>query len=78
MYLSNGKPHTETLNNFGKAAYETHVIGQSKEDIVQFINDVISGKDKMKVEREQFLEKYLKIPDTGNASLNIIDCILKG
>lgn len=78
MYLSNGKPHTETLNDFGKAAYETHVIGQSKEDIVQFINDVISGKDKMKVKREQFLEKYLKIPNTGNASLNIIDCILKG
>ena len=76
MYLSNGKPHTETLNDFGKAAYETHVIGQSKEDIVQFINDVISGKDKMKVDREHFLMKYLTVPDTGNASHNIINAIL--
>ena len=76
MYLSNGKPHTETLNDFGKAAYETHVIGKSKEDIVSFIQDVIKGEDRLKIEREQFLKKYLTIPDSGNASLNIINSIL--
>ena len=76
MYLSNGKPHTETLNDFGKAAYETHVIGKSKEDIVCFIQDVIKGEDRLKIEREQFLKKYLTIPDSGNASLNIINSIL--
>lgn len=76
MYLSNGKPHTDTLNDFGKAAYDTHVIGKTKEDIVQFIKDTINGKDILKKEREEFLKKYLTIPNTGNASLNIINSIL--
>lgn len=76
MYLSNGKPHTDTLNEFGKAAYDTHVIGKTKEDIVRFIKDTINGKDRLKKEREEFLKKYLTIPNTGNASLNIINSIL--
>lgn len=76
MYLSNGKPHTETLNDFGKAAYDTHVIGETREDIVLFIKDIIYGNDRLKIQREQFLKKYLMIPKTGNASLNIIDSIL--
>lgn len=76
MYLSNGKPHTDTLNDFGKAAYATHVLGSSKGEILDFIKDVIAGKDMLRKEREEFLKKYLSIPDTGNASLNIINSIL--
>lgn len=76
MYLSNGRSHTDTLNCFGKAAYDIHIIGKSKEDILRFIHDVISEEDCKKKEREQFVEKYLKIPKTGNASFNIINCIL--
>ena len=77
MYLSNGKLHTETLNDFGKAAYDTHVIGESKQEIEQFVQDVINGKDILKSERERFLKEYLTIPDSGNTSLNIINSILK-
>lgn len=76
MYLSNGKPHTETLNEFGKAAYDTHVIGCSKNEIVNFICDVVNGIDNLKNERNQFKIKYLSIPESGNASLNIINSIL--
>lgn len=76
MYLSNGRPHIETLNDFGKAAYYVHVIGKTKEDIVQFLQDVISGKDSMEKDREQFFKEYLMIPNNGNASLNIIETIL--
>lgn len=76
MYLSNGEPHTDTLNAFGKAAYETHVIGSSKTEIMQFINDVINEKDILRNEREKFVKRFLKIPNTGNASLNIINSIL--
>lgn len=76
MYLSNGKQHTDTLNEYGKAAYESHIIGKSKDDILRFIQDVIDGKDRLKIERENFMKKYLTIPDTGNASVNIINAIL--
>ena len=76
MYLSNGRPHTETLNDFGKAAYDAHHIGSTKEDIIGFIQNVISGNDTLKTERIAFLKNYLTIPDTGNASLNIINSIL--
>ena len=76
MYLSNGKPHTDTLNEFGKAAYDTHVIGCSKVEIVNFIYDVVNEIDNLKNERIQFIKKYLTIPDSGNASLNIINSIL--
>lgn len=76
MYLSNGLPHIDTLNAFGKAAYDTHFIGSSKADIMSFVNDLISGKDALKTERETFLKEYLTVPETGNASLNIINCIL--
>ena len=77
MYLSNGKPHIETLNKFGRAAYDTHVIGTSKTDIVKFVQDVIKGYDRFRIERKEFMEQYLKIPGSGNPSLNIIDSILK-
>ncbi len=78
MYLSNGRPHIETLNKFGKVAYDAHVIGHTKEEICKFIQSVINGVDDLKVVRERFLQKYLSIPDTGNASLNIINSILNG
>ena len=76
MYLSNGRPHTETLNDFGKAAFNAHYIGSSEEEIITFIKNVISGSDTLKAERYAFMNKYLTIPDTGNASLNIINSIL--
>lgn len=77
MYLSNGAPHTDTLNEYGCAAYDAHVQGKSKDDIVQFIQDVIKGNDWLKSNREQFLKKYLIIPNAGNASQNIINAILE-
>lgn len=76
MYLSNGKPHTDTLNDFGRAAYDTHVIGKTEEDVLQFIQDVVNGKDRLKNQREHFLREYLTIPYNGNASQNIIYSIL--
>ena len=76
MYLSNGKPHTDTLNDFGKAAYDAHIIGSSMKEIISFIEDVINGKDSLKQKRNQFLKDYLSIPHSGNASVNIMNSIL--
>lgn len=78
MYLVNGLPHTETLNDFGKAAYEVHYMGHTIEEIETFIRNVLQGKDDMKEKRAAFVEEYLTLPDGKTACRNIMDAILYG
>ena len=55
---------------------DAQILGCSKVEIINFICDVVNEIDNLKNERMYFLKKYLTIPDSGNASLNIINSIL--
>lgn len=76
MYLTKDEHHAEGLNDFGKMAFDLHYKGRCEEDIEAFINDVIEGRDEMKVAREKFYNDYLLPPDGNSASDNIIKAIL--
>lgn len=76
LYCVNGKPHKETLNEFGSMAFESHYMANRKEQIDIFINDVLSGKDLMHGQRQSYYESYLRPPYGNTASRNIINAIL--
>ncbi len=64
------------LSRFGYAAYTAHYHASTKEQIENFIQNVIAGVDPRKEEREAFFEKYLRIPNGKTACENIMDEIL--
>ncbi len=64
------------LNEYGYDVYNAHYHASTKEQIENFIKDVINGKDPKAKERESVLKKYLQIPNNKTASENIIDVIL--
>ncbi len=73
------EPHTAEqmhLSRFGYAAYTVHYHASTKEQIENFIQNVIAGVDPRKEEREAFFEKYLRIPNGKTACVNIMDVIL--
>lgn len=74
MYLVNGKPHE--LNEFGQKAYNMYYKGCNREDIEQFVQNVINDIDPRKEEREQFFKDYLLPPHGRSACENIIAAIL--
>ena len=76
LYCVNGKPHKETLNEFGSKAFEAHYLANSKEQIDEFINNVIHGEDPMYEKRQTYYDSYLKPPYENTASCNIINAIL--
>lgn len=63
-------------NEFGRQAHQMHYIGHSKDDIEQFILNVISEIDPMKVLRDRFYAEQLLPPHGKTASENIISTIL--
>lgn len=76
MYLVNGQPHVENLNEFGRGAYAQHYMGHTKAEIEQFIENVIHGIDPMKESRRRFYEDCLLPPHGKSACENIINAIL--
>ncbi len=76
MYLLVKELDTSNLNDFGKKAFEMHYKGRTKEDIEQFVKNVINNVDPMKNERERFYRKCLLPPYGRSASENIINKIL--
>lgn len=79
MHLKRGAEGNqgENLNCFAKRAYELHYIGENKQDIEAFIQEVvISGNDVKKEERQAFYNEYLLPPNGKTACQNIIDAIL--
>ena len=65
---------TQRLNEFGKLAFEQHYHAHSKEDIYDFIeNIVISGNDPKRNQRETFYMNYMKAPGNITASANIFN-----
>lgn len=64
-------------NDVGKVALDSHYIGKNKEDVVDFIeNVVLKGSDPMKQQRESFFKKYLLPPNGKTVAQNTMDDIL--
>ncbi len=76
MYLVKDNHHIDNLNKFAIDAFNCHYHGKGKEEIEQFVLDVISEKDPMKDCRNQFKEKFLQPPYGKTACQNIINAIL--
>lgn len=64
------------VGQFGYDAYKAHSHASEKKQIEDFICQVISGDDKMKDARKNYIDRYLAIPNGKSASENIIDVIL--
>lgn len=77
MYLAKGH-HEDTLNDFGRRAFDLHYKGQSMDDIRRFIDDVVcGGNDVMRSERLSFVNEHLLPRGGRSAAENILDEILK-
>ena len=76
MYLVRDNNHTDNMIPYAREAFDLHFKAFSKEDIEQFILDVIAGKDSRAEERKAFLEKNLLPPHRKTACENIINAIL--
>lgn len=77
MYLVKDSHHAENGTKMLKEAFRLHYHGHTQEEIEQFIQNVINGKDVMSEERETFYKKYLVPPSAKSACDNIIDAILE-
>ena len=64
------------VSRFGYDAYKAHEHASTKKQIEEFIQNIITGKDKKKKERETYFEKYLRIPNGKTACENIMNVIL--
>ena len=76
MYLVKDSHHAENGTKMLKEAFRLHYHGHNQEEIEQFIQNVINGKDVMSEERETFYKNYLVPPSDKSACDNIIDAIL--
>lgn len=62
----------DKLNDFGREAILVHYQGQTKEDILSFLEDIVlSGNDPRVDERRHFKEKYLSKPGSRSVAENI-------
>lgn len=65
-------------NDFGKIAMSLHYIGKTKQDIIDFIeNVVLAGNDPLKPLRQQFHEDYLISPHGKTVAENTMDVLLR-
>lgn len=76
MYLIRQNGLESSYNAFGQKAFDLHYKGHTKEDIEQFINNVIDEVDPLKEEREKFYNEFLIPPHGKTACENIINAIL--
>ena len=65
-------------NELGEKAMRLHYIAKTKQDIIDFIeNVVLNGEDPMKQEREQFKQDYLLPPNGKTVAQNMADVLIK-
>ena len=77
LYLTHdAEIHRQTMLGFAQKAFDLHYIGHCKDDIENFIQNVINDKDSLKERRIEFFNNYLLPPTGQSASQNIIDAIL--
>ena len=79
MYIAeNFEEQLTEKGEFGKLAMRLHYVGKCKEDIVNFIENVIlHGNDTMRQERKNFYKKYLLPPNGKSVAENTMDVFLK-
>lgn len=79
MYIANNLEEILTdRSEFGKLAILHHYIGKCKEDIINFIeNIVLQGNDPMKPDREVFYKNYLLPPNGKSVTENTMDIFIK-
>jgi len=76
MYLMRSADVADNFNEMHRQAMKLHYHGYSRNDIEQFIRNVIDGKDCMKEAREVYRRDYLTPPGGRTACDNIIAAIL--
>lgn len=79
MYIAqNFEEQVAEKNDFGKIAMNLHYVGKTKQDIIDFIeNVVLKGEDSMKPQRQQFKQDYLLPPNGKTVAENTMDVFLK-
>ena len=64
-------------NELGEKAMRLHYIAKTKQDIIDFIeNVVLNGEDPMKQGREQFKQDYLLPPNGKTVAQNMADVLI--
>ena len=76
LYIEKERSHADNMNEFGLMAYNLHYKAHSKEDIENFILNVINDIDPLNNKRVDFFNDYLLPPNNNTACDNIINSIL--
>lgn len=74
MRTINDMPLSEQFNGFGLECLEQYYLSKTKEDVEEFIKNVVEGVDAMKEKRTKFIEE--KLMPKGSPSQNVIDDII--
>ena len=79
MYIAkNFEDQLEDKNDFGKIAMNLHYVGKEKQDIIDFIeNVVLKGDDPLKQKRQQFKQDYLLPPNGKTVAENTMDVLIR-
>ena len=79
MYIAEDfEAQVASKNDFGKIAMNLHYVGKCKQDIIDFIeNVVLAGEDPLKPQRQQFLKDYLIPPHGKTVAENTMDVLLR-
>ena len=79
MYIAkNFEEQIEDKNDFGKIAMNLHYVGKEKQDIIDFIeNVVLKGDDPLKPKRQQFKQDYLLPPHGKTEAENTMDVLIR-
>lgn len=79
MYVAdNFEEQVADMAEFGQLAMHQHYVGKCKQDIIDFIeNVVLGGNDPMKEGRAEFVQKYLVPPNGKSVVENTMDVLLK-
>ena len=77
MYIVKDDHHADNQTSFGKKAFDLHYKAYSKQDIEQFIQNVLAGRDERRAERMRFYQEELLPPYGKSACENIINTILQ-
>lgn len=76
LYLIKDDHHADNLSIIARTAFDLHYKAKTREDIEQFIQNVINEDDPLKQDREKFFKDCLLPPHGKTACENIINSIL--
>lgn len=76
LYLIKDDHHADNLSILSRMAFNLHYKAKTRNEIEHFIQNIISGTDSLKQEREVFFKESLMPPHGKTACENIINSIL--